>query len=49
MKWKITFTYKGYIAGIYYNNCDTAEGAISSAECHIVNDYTDVRAERADI
>ena len=45
MKYKVTFTYKGYIAGVFYNESQNETEAIESAKLYIINKWTKVRAE----
>lgn len=44
--WKITFTYKGFAAGVFYNNALTENAAIESAKMYCCSEWDDVRSER---
>lgn len=44
--WKITFTLKGFLVAVIYNEHKTMEAAIDAATRGVVNDYDSVRAER---
>jgi len=44
-QYKVTFTYKGYIAGVFYNNSENEKDAIDSAKLYICNKWTKVSAE----
>jgi len=44
-QYKVTFTYKGYIAGVFYNNSENEKDAIDSAKWYMPNKWTKVSAE----
>jgi hypothetical protein len=44
-QYKVTFTYRGYIAGVFYNNSENEKDAIESAKWYMSNKWTKVRAE----
>lgn len=46
--WKVTFTQKGYVVGVFYNKAATRQEAIESAMCCCVNSYDSARAEWLD-
>ena len=43
--WKVTFTFKGYIAGVFYNSAMSAEAAIEAANLYCIATWNTVRAE----
>ena len=44
--WKVTFTYRGYVAGIFYNYAATECEAIGCAELHCCARWDNARAEK---
>ena len=44
-QYKVTFTYRGYIAGVFYNNSENEKDAIESAKFYMSKKWTKVRAE----
>jgi hypothetical protein len=47
-QYKVTFTYRGYVAGVLYHTGDTKEDAIESAKLFMSNKWTKVRAVLVD-
>jgi succinyl-CoA synthetase beta subunit len=43
-QYKVTFTYRGYVAGVFYNKSNSASEAIASAKLHMSNKWTRVNA-----
>jgi hypothetical protein len=43
--WRITFSYRGYIAGVLFNESRSESEAIESAKLYINAKWTKVRAE----
>ena len=44
-QYKVTFTYRGYVAGVFYNKSASESEAIESAKMYVNNKWTKVRAE----
>jgi hypothetical protein len=44
-QYQVTFTYRGYIAGVFYNNSESEKDAIESAKWYMSNKWTKVSAE----
>ena len=45
MQWKITFTHRGFIVAVLFNNAQSRESAIDSAKLHVAGKWDKVRAE----
>lgn len=48
-QYKVTFIYRGYIAGVFYNESESENEAIESAKFHVANKWNKVHAEIVDI
>ena len=44
--WEVTFTYRGYIAGVFYNRAATECEAIDCAALHCSARWDTARAEK---
>ena len=44
-QYKVTFTYRGYVAGVFYHTGASEKDAIESAKLFMSNKWTKVRAE----
>jgi hypothetical protein len=44
-QYEVTFTYRGYVAGVFYNKSEDEKSAIESAKWYMSNKWTKVTAK----